>query len=102
MKRLVVGLAAVTVIALGAAPLAAGEDPNDTQYGNSSQNITQEQAPAVSEPGRTAVAGTSVGSAAPGGTLPFTGLDLGVALAVGAAALGGGVALRRAGRKAEE
>jgi hypothetical protein len=44
-------------------------------------------------------AGQSSGSS--GGTLPFTGLDLGAISAVGLLLLGGGLALRRVGRRTD-
>jgi hypothetical protein len=97
LKTYLAGLVAAIVLALVAVPLAAATDPNDTQYGNPSSQVSTEE-PVTSVKGQTQ---SNAQPEAQPGTLPFTGLDLGVALGLGVVLVGGGVLLRRAGRRTE-
>jgi hypothetical protein len=87
---LVLGVA-VVLVGIGA-PVAGAQDPSDTQYGNVAAG---ESAPPRAPSGL-------AGGAVPGGTLPFSGLNMALAVAAGAAAVGGGFGLRRLGRKQTE
>ena len=122
LKSLVAALLTAAALALVAVPVAAADDPNGTQYGNPPTGVSTEEPPTSTEPPATteppappaktqpttAVKGQSAASPSKpvptntsGETLPFTGVDLTLVLAFGLLVVGGGLALRRAGRKAE-
>ena len=94
-KSFIVVLATSAVMLLVAAPFAGAADPKQTQYGNTSEQVSTETPPVVQVHGTTASAGPK------SGTLPFTGLDLGIVTALGIGAVAGGIVLRRKGRKPE-
>jgi len=86
---LVVGLA----LAFAGSALA-GNGPSSTVYGNKGANVVKVTNVKPAAP----VKVTNV-KPATGGTLPFTGVDLTVALVGGMTLLGTGIVLRRASRK---
>jgi hypothetical protein len=85
-KRRLAALCA-TLFLLGVSAPSALAEPNDDQYGNV---LAQGQSTPPTSP---------LSTVKSGGTLPFTGFDLAFALAAGALAVGGGVGLRKLGRK---
>lgn len=113
--RLVLGLAALMALfAMPTQALAnencshAGNDPTAAQYcsvagvhakgGENSGGPSGETQPAAEEPVVAAVSDESVPATAASessGTLPFTGLDVGILVAVAAALVGTGFVLRR-------
>lgn len=88
MRIFLVGAVAAAMVLLGASA-ALATNPNDSQYGNAAAQAT---------PPSSAAKGAFT-PPSEGGTLPFTGLDLGLVVASGLIVIAGGVALRRAGRK---
>jgi hypothetical protein len=91
LKKSIATLTAAMALTVVCVPVAAADDPNQTQYGN----------PAASLPNEPTVLVKAANDQAPPvaqGTLPFTGLDISIALAVGVAAVAGGLGLRRLGR----
>jgi hypothetical protein len=131
LKKSIATLTATMALLFVCVPVAAADDPNQTQYGNPATSLPNETktpdqgaiktTPAVAQgaaPAQGAVktAPTVAQGAAPAqgavktaptvaqgavpvqGTLPFTGLDIGIALAVGFAVVAGGLGLRRLGR----
>jgi hypothetical protein len=90
-KRTTVG-ALVASFALLGVPVGSAQDANSTQYGNPASVVAKE---------KPKQAGTPAGGVSPAGTgtLPFTGAELGLTLAFGAAAVAGGFGLRRLGRR---
>jgi len=82
MKRIILGLTLILAIAF-AAPAFANNCPTKTVY-HSNGTTTQQ-----------VVSGSCGGH----GTLPFTGLDLGLLVAAGVVLAGVGVSLRRVTRK---
>jgi hypothetical protein len=90
-KRLSAATAALVAGVLFALPAPAGaaettcSGPTGDQYCDNTQVLTASGA-------------GSSDSTEPAGGLPFTGLDLGLSVAAGAALLGAGVALRRVSR----
>jgi hypothetical protein len=85
------------VMALAPGVALAGGSPNDTQYGNPSETEAVKVKSAVS-PARTSPAGVKSGAARTGGTLPFTGQDIGAVVGIGALFILVGLGLRVAGR----
>lgn len=83
--------------------VAIAATPNSVQYDNTTTTTTTAVTPtttgAVGGKTQNAPKPAKIPAAKAGGTLPFTGFDLGIAAAGGALFLVGGVALRRAGRK---
>ncbi|MGH3003157.1 MAG: hypothetical protein ACRDM1_10950 [Gaiellaceae bacterium] len=87
-------LAVALGVAITAAPAAlAGGGPAGDQY-PSAPKLLNNVAPAAH-----GVAPITKKAVKSSGTLPFTGLDLGLVAALGGSALIGGVGLRRLGRK---
>jgi hypothetical protein len=94
--------AALVVIALVAAPAAIAASPTADQYGSKVQQIAATGSGGSSGGGGSATASTpSSGGSNSVGSLPFTGLDLGLMALVAAALVGGGFALRRASNPAK-
>jgi hypothetical protein len=83
----IAALAAIAVLALSGVAVAA--DPAATAYGGLAN---QQQG---------AVQGAADTQATSGGSLPFTGFEVGVALVAGLALLGTGMAVRRGARRSE-
>ena len=114
LKKSIATLTATMALLFVCVPVAAADDPNQTQYGNPATSLPNETktpaqgavktAPTVAQgaaPAQGAVktAPTVAQAAVPAqGTLPFTGLDIGIALGIGLAAVAGGLGLRRLGR----
>jgi hypothetical protein len=102
-------VAAYVALLLVAVPAVAQVSPTEQGYsapaGTTQQQITSSPAPTANvSPGTTPKAPTPVAvkKAAPEkGGLPFTGLELGLVLAAGAALLGVGFGLRRLSRPSE-
>ena len=94
-KRVATLCVFLALVGLGAPSALA--NPNDEQYGN--QLGQQFKPPKTTSP---KTASSPVATAKPGGTLPFTGLDLVVVAAAGGAAVAGGVGLRKLGRKRDQ
>ena len=101
--------AAAAAMLLAAAPAVAQVNPTEQGYsapaGTTQQQINSTPAPSAtvtpSKPAKvTPVAATKAAPAKKGG-LPFTGLELGLVLAAGAALLGVGLGLRRLSRPSE-
>jgi hypothetical protein len=117
-QKLIATLVSAVALAVLLAPAApAAEQPNETQYGNPALTLPTETPPPSnpttvpvkgseppSNPTTVAVQGASEPAtpASTGDTLPFTGLDLGIVIAFGVAAVGGGLLLRRATRTTEQ
>jgi hypothetical protein len=81
---------AASALALaGVAPAAQGATPSEQGYDESGVLAGVDQG--GSGP-------NSVSTSGGGGSLPFTGLDLGILLALGGTAVGAGYAMRRAAR----
>lgn len=95
------GLALVCGIVLALAPTAFAQTPAQANYpGTGAGQVSAVQA--SSQPSGTesseGTSGTSATTSQSSGTLPFTGLDVGVVLAVSIALLGTGFAVRRSAR----
>ena len=111
MRGLTKTIAAASVaMLLIAAPAVAQVNPTEQGYsapaGTTQQQISSSPGPSAQvSPGTTPkkVAPVAVKKAAPAkqGGLPFTGLELGLVLAAGAALLGVGLGLRRLSRPSE-
>ncbi len=86
--------------ALSASSGALAVTPNDVQYNTPSAALTPPPRPVGVKGSRTVTAPTPLTS--PSGTLPFTGLQLGVVSVGGALLIAGGFALRRLGRKSSQ
>ena len=106
-----VAAVAVAVIALPAAALAA--DPTADQYGSQLQTLSAgssgNSTPSGGAPGTTATNSTPPAAGAPsatqssgGGSLPFTGLDVGLLAAVAGGLALAGFMLRRQAREASD
>ena len=114
LKKSIATLTASMALLFVCVPVAAADDPNQTQYGNPATSLPNETktpdqgaiktTPAVAQgaaPAQGAVntaPAVAQGAVPVQGTLPFTGLDIGIALAVGFAVVAGGLGLRRLGR----
>ena len=114
LKKSIATLTATMALLFVCVPVAAADDPNQTQYGNPATSLPNETktpdqgaiktTPAVAQgaaPAQGAVntaPAVAQGAVPVQGTLPFTGLDIGIALAVGFAVVAGGLGLRRLGR----
>lgn len=114
LKKSIATLTASMALLFVCVPVAAADDPNQTQYGNPATSLPNETktpdqgaiktTPAVAQgaaPAQGAVKtapAVAQGAVPVQGTLPFTGLDIGIALAVGFAVVAGGLGLRRLGR----
>lgn len=114
LKKSIATLTATMALLFVCVPVAAADDPNQTQYGNPATSLPNETktpdqgaiktTPAVAQgaaPAQGAVKtapAVAQGAVPVQGTLPFTGLDIGIALAVGFAVVAGGLGLRRLGR----
>ena len=101
-------VAAAVAMLLVAAPAVAQVSPTEQGYsapaGTTQQQITSSPAPSaqVSPTPTPKVTPVAVKKAAPSkGGLPFTGLELGLVLAAGAALLGVGLGLRRLSRPSD-
>ena len=97
-KASIVGAICVAAIAVGA-PVAAAQSAQGYDESGLLGSVEQEGgggggAPGGGGPGVTPVSAESGGGGG-GGALPFTGLDVGILLALGGAAAGTGYALRR-------
>jgi hypothetical protein len=92
LKRQIAIVAAVMAVALSAVSVASAASSLVNGYGGQASTPQAEVAPPV-------VAVAPASAQGQSGTLPFTGLDLGVAVGIGAVLLGGGVLLRRASRE---
>ena len=89
-------LAALAVVfALVAAPTAMGTSPTTDQHGPRSQQIAAPGSGESSGGGSASSTTTRSTSDTTIGSLPFTGLDLGVLAVAGVALLGAGFALQR-------
>jgi hypothetical protein len=89
-SRLFAILGALLVAAVLVVPVALGATPNDVQYNK-----------AALQPPKVAGASSPLGSPS-SGTLPFTGLDLGLVGGAGVLLIAGGFAFRRLGRKGSQ
>jgi hypothetical protein len=105
-RRLVVALCVVSLLAGFGLQSALAVTPNDVQYNPTTTAALkpppQSTPPSSSSGVKGSQTPTPLATATSGGTLPFTGLDLGVASAVGAFLVAGGFALRRLGRKSSQ
>ena len=100
--RSLVAAVGVTLILSVTAGSALAASPRNTQYDNPGQ---QEPVTVVKTEVLATRPTTSKGPSsqpASTGTLPFTGLDLALIVGLGGALVGGGLALRAAGRKRNE
>jgi hypothetical protein len=103
-KRLSVACATIGValfVALAPGVALAGS-PNETQYGNPSQTEETHVKASTSVKAGTSPLGVKSGVAQTGGTLPFTGQDIGIIVGLGALFIVIGLGLRVAvrGRRA--
>ena len=97
LKKSIATLTASMALLFVGVPVAAADDPNQTQYGNAATSLPSEPKTLGQGAVNTAPA-VAQGAVPVQGTLPFTGLDIGIALAIGVAAVAGGLGLRRLGR----
>jgi hypothetical protein len=88
------GVVVAMLIGVLFAPSAIAQTPTDDQYGTEAANV--QQLTAGNGPGTASAGGSSATS--PASPLPFTGLDVGIILAVGFMLLVSGFVLRRAVR----
>ena len=94
--RTIVGILVSLTLALAFAGVAIA-GPQEDQYGNEAAKVTKPKATG-SISGATASQPAPKVSKAAAGALPFTGFQLGIAVAAGAGLLGAGIYLRRMGR----
>jgi hypothetical protein len=96
--RGIVGFVVALALTLAFSSVALA-GPRDTQYGSQTEEVTTQQPkPVVQVSGTTKTQEQPTVAKAAQGALPFTGTDLGIAIAAGAALVGGGLYLRRMGR----
>jgi hypothetical protein len=125
--RVIIGVVAAVALLAAGIQAAFAVTPNDVQYNTTTSTATVTTATTTTNPTSTKTTTTSVapvtqnnimtppsqsvgvkGSQSQvtptnaGGTLPFTGLDLGLVFAAGALLVAGGFALRRLGRKSDQ
>ncbi|HZO49040.1 MAG TPA: hypothetical protein VFB26_02745 [Gaiellaceae bacterium] len=89
------GAALALVLAFASAALAG---PRDDQYGNEVTKATTTQSAVAGVASATASKKSPTVASAAAGALPFTGLQLGVAVVAGVGLVGAGLAVRRMGR----
>jgi len=97
-RHLLIFLAVVLLAGIGFQS-ALAVTPNDVQYNTTTTNETTAFTPPAQTTESSGVKESKTPTATSGGTLPFTGLDLGVAFGAGALLVAGGFGLRRLGRK---
>lgn len=103
MRRFLIGIA-VVLAAVTASSALAGNGPSASVYGHTGTKV---QKSIGSKPSpKKAKAGVLAAKTAPtavavtrSGTLPFTGVDLGLISVAGILLIGGGLTLRRVGRR---
>ena len=103
MKRFSIGIA-VVLAAIAASSALAGNGPSSSVYGQSGTKV--QKSISAKPVAKAAPAGAVAAKSSPtalaaarSGTLPFTGMDLGLVSVAGILLLGGGLTLRRVGRR---
>jgi len=96
LGRLRIAVAGVMVMMALAAPAANAKNPVVQGYGEDQGVVQQVQHASTKAPPSAAVRQAASNSGGSGASLPFTGLDIAIVLALGAVLAGTGIVLRRA------
>lgn len=96
MKTIVATVVTLTLVFAFAAVATAG--PRNDQYSPKTTQVTSKPKTVVKISGAHASQPAPPAASAAAGALPFTGFQLGIAVAIGAGLVGAGLFLRRMGR----